>query len=206
MTRPPPGARRGKRKDPSRRGFPPASPPTLREQGPRYLHRVSRRMRRRGREGREGRRDAGREGTAPGEGRRGPRPGPGARSRARPSRLAEPSSAPRRRPAASRVPRRSRRALHQRPAEGRAGDHRPDRQGAAGTEGRAHHFAHRPAGPLPGVHADGRPHRRLAQDSERRGAPAPEAHPAGATAPASRAATSSAPRAKAAPKKNCAPT
>src|SRR5207244_938707 len=28
---------------------------TLREQGPRYLHRVSRRMRRRGREGREGR-------------------------------------------------------------------------------------------------------------------------------------------------------
>ena len=45
-------------------------------------------------------------------------------------------------------------AFDQRPAEGRAGDHRSDRQGAAGPEGRAHHFAHRAAGPLPGLHAD----------------------------------------------------
>ena len=70
-------------------------------------------------------------------------------------------------------------ALHQRPAARRPGDHRPDRQGAAGPEGRAHHLAHRAARPLPGLHADRRPHRRLAQDPERRRAPAPEAHPAG---------------------------
>ena len=35
-------------------------------------------------------------------------------------------------------------------------------------------------GPLPGLHADGRPHRRLAQDPERRRAPAAEAHSADA--------------------------
>ena len=44
-----------------------------------------------------------------------------------------------------------------------------------GPEGRAHHLAHRAARPLPGLHADRRPHRRFAQDSERRRAPAPEA-------------------------------
>ena len=50
---------------------------TLREQGPRYLHRVSRRMRRRGREGREG----GREGRPPAEGHRGPQQGPAPEAR-----------------------------------------------------------------------------------------------------------------------------
>ena len=55
---------------------------TLREQGPRYLHRVSRRMRRRGREGgREGGRDGGREGRPPAEGQRGPQPGPAPEAR-----------------------------------------------------------------------------------------------------------------------------
>ncbi len=69
-------------------------------------------------------------------------------------------------------------AVHHRAAEGRSGDHRPDRQRAAGTEGRAHHIAHRAAGPLRGLHADARAHRRLAQDRQRRRASALEAHPA----------------------------
>jgi Rne/Rng family ribonuclease len=48
---------------------------TLREQGPRYLHRVSRRTRRRGRDGREGREGQGREGRPPAEGHRAPQQG-----------------------------------------------------------------------------------------------------------------------------------
>ena len=43
-------------------------------------------------------------------------------------------------PAGTRPP-----AFHRRPAQGRPGNHRPDRQGAAGTKGRAHHLAHRAA-------------------------------------------------------------
>ena len=57
-----------------------------------------------------------------------------------------------------------------RPAARRAGDPGPDRQGAAGPEGRAHHLAHRAARPLRRLHADRRAHRRVAQDRLRRGA------------------------------------
>ena len=57
-----------------------------------------------------------------------------------------------------------------RPAEGRAGDPRPGRQGAARHQGRAHHLARHHARPVPGLHADGRSHRRLAQDRVARGA------------------------------------
>ena len=64
-----------------------------------------------------------------------------------------------------------------RPAEGRPGDHRPDRQGAARAEGCAHHVAHRAAGPLRRLHADGRAPRRVAQDRQRRGAAAAEEDP-----------------------------
>ena len=69
-------------------------------------------------------------------------------------------------------------ALHQRPAERRPGNHRSDRQGAAGPQRRAHHIAHRAARPLRGLHADARTHGRLPQDRQRRRAPAPEAHSA----------------------------
>jgi hypothetical protein len=65
---------------------------------------------------------------------------------------------------------------YQRPAQVRTGDSRPDRQGAHRQEGRAHHLAHRPARPLPGLHAHRLPHRRQPQDRLRRGAPAPQAH------------------------------
>ena len=112
------------------------------------------------------------------------------------SRRAKPATVPEprhRRPSSARTgaaPRKDRRALHQRPAARRPGNHRPDRQGTAGTEGRAHHFAHRAARPLPGLHAHRRPHRRLAQDSLRRRAPAPEARSCKPTAPAFPAASS----------------
>ena len=56
------------------------------------------------------------------------------------------------------------------PAEGRPGDPRPGREGAARHQGRAPHLARDDAGPVPGVHADGRPRRRLAQDRVARGA------------------------------------
>ena len=152
---------------------------TLREQGPRYLHRVSRRMRRRGRDGRDGHRaDVRSRGPRPESGRgpqREPRPHePGPRNV--PEHRTAP--APPVKEAAAARPEKSRSALHQRSAAGGAGDHRSDRQGAAGAEGRAHHIAHRAAGAFPGLHADGGPHRRVAKDSERRRTHAPEARAA----------------------------
>ena len=67
-------------------------------------------------------------------------------------------------------------AHHQRPAQIRPGDSRPDRQGAHRQEGRAHHLAHCTARPLPGLHAYRLPHRRLPQNRLRRGASTPQAH------------------------------
>ena len=61
-------------------------------------------------------------------------------------------------------------AENRRPAEGRPGDPRPGRQGAARHQGRPPHLARDDARPLPGVHADGRSRRRLAQDRVARGA------------------------------------
>ncbi len=55
-------------------------------------------------------------------------------------------------------------AHHQRPAEAGPGDSGSDRQGTHRQEGRAHHLAHRPAGPLPGLHAHGLAHWREPQD------------------------------------------
>ena len=63
-----------------------------------------------------------------------------------------------------------------RPAEDRGpdprgpGDHRPDRQGAAGHQGRPPHQPRDDGGAVPGVHADGGPHRRVAEDRVARGA------------------------------------
>ena len=155
---------------------------TLREQGGRYPHRVSRRTRRKGRGGDRGpatgrpARSAGRSASDPEQGGE-QRTVQGSVPKA--VRKGDPTAAGSTgRSASGRPGRGASRGTHgknpaafdQRPAEGRAGDHRSDCQGAAGTEGRAHHVAHRAARPLPGVHADGGPHRRLAQDSERRGA------------------------------------
>ena len=64
---------------------------------------------------------------------------------------------------------------HRRPAQGRPGDRRPGGQGAARHQGRAHHVAPEPAGTVPRLHADGRSHRRVAQDRLARRAP-PAAH------------------------------
>ena len=130
----------------------------VRERGGRFPHRVSRR-RRRGRGARPARLagsprarptrtrpESGREATASGTE---PQASPMAR---RPSAK---SNRPRRNAQRTyRLAPQSGPALHQRPAEGRPGNHRPDRQGAARPEGRAHHLAHRAARPLPGVHAD----------------------------------------------------
>ncbi len=69
-------------------------------------------------------------------------------------------------------------AIHQRTAEGRPGDHRPDRQGAAWPKGRANHVAHRLARQVCRLYADSGAYRRFPQDRERRGTPAPEAHSA----------------------------
>ena len=55
-------------------------------------------------------------------------------------------------------------------AQGRPGDRRPGRQGAARHQGRAPDLARDDAGPVPGVHADRRSHRRVAQDRIARGA------------------------------------
>ena len=63
-----------------------------------------------------------------------------------------------------------------RPAEGRAGDPRPGRQGAARHQGRAAHLARHDAGALPRLHADGRSRRRLAEDRVPRGALAAPQH------------------------------
>ena len=61
-------------------------------------------------------------------------------------------------------------------AEGRPGNPRPGRQGAARHQGRPPHLARHDAGPVPGVHADGRSRRRLAQDRIARGARPPARH------------------------------
>src|SRR5208282_438809 len=55
-------------------------------------------------------------------------------------------------------------AADQRTAQRRAGRADPDCEGADREERRAHHQSHCPAGTLPGLHADGEPHRRVAQD------------------------------------------
>ncbi len=68
------------------------------------------------------------------------------------------------------------RAEDRRAAEGRAGRHRAGGQGAARHEGRAPDLPRHAAGPLPGVHADGRSHRHLAQDRQPRRALAPARH------------------------------
>ena len=62
------------------------------------------------------------------------------------------------------------------PAEGRPGDPGPGRQGAARHQGGAAHLARHDAGAVPGLHADGRSRRRLAQDRVPRGALAPPQH------------------------------
>ena len=67
-------------------------------------------------------------------------------------------------------------AEDRRPAQGRPGDPRPGRQGAARHQGRAPHVARHDAGAVPGVHADGRSRRRLAQDRVARGARPPARH------------------------------
>ncbi len=61
-------------------------------------------------------------------------------------------------------------------AQGGAGNPRADLEGASGDQGCAYYLPHRAARPLPGVHADRRPHRRVAQDLTRRGTPAFEEH------------------------------
>ena len=60
--------------------------------------------------------------------------------------------------------------------ERRAGNSGADCQGADRQERRAHHQPHRAARALPGLHADGEPHGRFAQDCFRRRTPAAEAH------------------------------
>ena len=67
-------------------------------------------------------------------------------------------------------------AEDRRAAQGRPGNPRPGRQGAARHQGRAPHLARHDAGPVPGVHADRRPRRRLAQDRVARGARPPARH------------------------------
>ena len=62
------------------------------------------------------------------------------------------------------------RAQDRRAGQGRAGDHRAGGQGAARHEGRPPHLPRHHAGPLPGVHADRGPRRRVAQDRIARGA------------------------------------
>ena len=49
-------------------------------------------------------------------------------------------------------------------AQAGPGNHRSDREGAAGQEGRAHHEPRRAAGAFSGLYADARPHRRFAED------------------------------------------
>ncbi len=65
---------------------------------------------------------------------------------------------------------------HRRPAERRAGDPRPGRQGAAGHQRRAAHLARHHARAVPRLHADRGPRRRLAQDRVARRARAPPRH------------------------------
>ena len=56
------------------------------------------------------------------------------------------------------------------PAQRGPGNHRPGRQGAARHQGRPPHVARHHGGAVPGVHADGRPRRRLPEDRVARGA------------------------------------
>ena len=55
-------------------------------------------------------------------------------------------------------------ASHRGPAPGGAGTARAGIQGADRHQGGPHHLAHLPAGPAPGLHADGRSCRHLAPD------------------------------------------
>ena len=68
------------------------------------------------------------------------------------------------------------RSPHRGPAQGRAGSPRPGRQGTARHQGRTAHLARHDAGPLPGVHADCRSRRRVAQDRIARRARPPSRH------------------------------
>ena len=146
----------------------------VREQGGRYMHRMPRRMRRKMRGG---------GGPSTGE----PRPANGEQDRrgevvsisavteatviVKPETPRVQASAALRKNCANLSP-------DHRTAERRPGDHRPDRQGAAGPKGRAHHLAYRAARPLRGLHADARAYGRFAQDRQRRRAPAAEEDPA----------------------------
>ena len=95
-----------------------------------------------------------------------------------------------------------------RPAEGRPGGPRPGRQGAARHQGRAPDLARDHAGALPGLHADGRSRRRVAQDRVARGARAACAasSASSASSTASPAASSSAPPPAAARRKTSSAT
>ena len=126
---------------------------------------------------------------------------PRSRRRTRLTRRARGQAAAGRRRARAR-PRR--RPQHRGPAEGRAGDPRPGRQGAARHQGRPADVARDDAGPLPRLHADGRPRRRVAQDRVARGARAACAasSASSASSTASPAASSSAPRPPAGPKED----
>ena len=125
---------------------------TLREQGPRYLHRMSRRMRRKMRAG-------------------GPAPAPAERPAETTREVQAPEVRSEAKPEPQRAPGRAsgkiRAAVHQRSAARGAGDYRTDRQGATGPKGSAHHIAYRAAGPFSGLHAHGGPRRCFAQDPER---------------------------------------
>ena len=134
------------------------------------------------RDGRRGGRDAGAEAAAT-EGRRGAarrcRPRPRAWTRAE-----------------GRGAQRHRGAEDRGPAQGRAGRAGPGGQGAARHQGRAPDVARLARRPLPGLHADGRSRRRVAQDRiARRAQPAARHRPrVPRSSRASPAASSSAPR------------
>ena len=135
---------------------------SVRERSGCYPHRASRRnRRRRGPGGPEARGPEGRGPAAPGSGRTsaGTEPAGAGLTGIHPPR--NNSSA-----AAGGFEAHARDAFDQRSAEGRAGDHRSDRQGAAGAERRAHHFAHRAAGAVRGLHADARTHGRFEEDRQ----------------------------------------
>ena len=65
------------------------------------------------------------------------------------------------------------RAEDRRAPQRRSGDHRPGGQGAAWHQGRPPDLARHDAGALPGLHADGRPCRRIAKNRVARGALTP---------------------------------
>ena len=128
-----------------------------RRAGARRLRRRRRGRGRRGRAGRcarRGRRAGASAPTAAGGGRRG----------GREPRSADEASKP------------QGRAEDRGPAQGRAGRDGPGGQGAAGHQGRAPDVARLAGRPLPGLHADGRSRRRLAQDRVARRAQPPARH------------------------------